>query len=246
MTIPGFDEFELDIERAFRDYLPPFLEQVTAVPLTLDNIRAIPANKNGVYLLLEKNVIRYVGKTDSKGGFQNRLTRHSNHIKHRRNIDPRTIYFKAIAIPVFKNADIESMLVEHYGASWNNSGFGSNDPGKERDTQQPADFDLSHPINVDIPLDFIITGPVSCRNLLFTLATELPYTFRFERRGHKDDLNFEINIPPDCRTMNNIMQLVVNSLPQNKWQASVFSGRVILYSEIAQYEHAQRLIRSNI
>jgi len=245
MNIPGFDEFELDIEAAFRRDLPPFLEQITAAPLIPQNITAIPPNKNGVYLLIENDVVRYVGKTDSKAGFHNRLYRHAIHIQHRKNLDPDTISFKAVAIPVFKNADIEGMLIEHFKASWNNSGFGSNDPGKQRDTQKPADFDMNHPIDVDIPLNFISKGSINCRSLLNKLASQLPYTFRFEKKKRQNDLNIVVNIPRDRMTMRDIMRLLINSLPRHTWQATVLHGRVILYPENRQYEYYQSVIRSD-
>ncbi|WP_409346933.1 Eco29kI family restriction endonuclease [Paenibacillus sp. MBLB4367] len=238
----GFDEFELDIEKAFRDYLPPFILNVGDAPLTVENILAIPPNKNGVYLLLENQVIRYVGKTDSTAGFHSRLRRHQIHMNHRKNLDPSTITFKAVAIPVFKNADIETMLIDHYNAQWNFSGFGSNDPGKNRDDQDPADFDLQYPIDVDLPLSFLAAGIYECKELLKILARELPYTLRYEKTRDQQDLDFSINIPIQSN-LKYILQTIINEMPADKWQATVLYGRVILYPEHKLYRHTQFVIR---
>ncbi|GED55697.1 Eco29kI family restriction endonuclease [Brevibacillus agri] len=244
MLIPGFDEFELDLELAFKRDLPPFIEKVIAAPLTYVNVESIPIKKNGVYLLLQNDTVMYVGKTDSKAGFHSRLTRHATHLQHRKNLDPSSITFKAVAIPVFKNADLESILIQHYGAPWNFSGFGGNDPGRQRDTQKPADFDISYPIDVDLPIEFIIAGTYSCGELLKRLSANLPYTFRFEKQAHQEELNTPINVPSDNMTVRSLLTLVIEHLPKGAWQATILFGRIILYREQRDYPYFQDIIRA--
>lgn len=244
MNIRGFDEFELDLELAFKRDLPPFIDAMDPAPLNQENILMIPTSKNGVYLLLQNDKVMYVGKTDSRGGFQNRLYRHSEHVKHRHNLDPSTIYFKAVAIPVFKNADLESILIEHYGAPWNNSGFGGNDPGKERDTQRPAAFDLEFPINIDIKLDFVPRGVINIKELLRVLSANLPYTFRYEKRRHQEELNLDVEVTDSHFTMRDMLRLILANLPKGKWQATILYGRVILYCESREYSYNQEIFRS--
>jgi hypothetical protein len=239
---PGFGEFELDIERAFADYLPPFLDGVEPAQLSEDNIRRLPGRRNGVYLLMEGAAVRYVGKTDQRSGFQDRLLRHAQHIRHRRNLDPSNVLFKAVSIPVFKNADIEPILIRHYGAIWNGSGFGANDPGAERDTQRPGEFDLMHPVDVGVPLDFIDTSTQSCRTILRRLAERLPYTFRYEKKTRQDDLQAEVSTAA-AATMREVLHSVVGRLPSGVWQATVLHGRVILYPQRRDYEFMQEIIR---
>lgn len=239
---PGFDEFELDIERAFADYLPPFLDRVVPAHLSEDSIKKIPPRKNGVYLLIEGDTVRYVGKTDLQSGFQDRLLRHSQYIKHRKNLDARNIRFKAVSIPVFKNADIELILVRHYRAVWNGSGFGANDPGVERDTQKPSKFDLEHPVDVGVPLDFIGTGTQSCRSVLRLLAERLPYTFRYEKKSRQDDLHSELSTEAGA-TVREVLRSVIGCLPRGMWQATVLHGRVILYPQFREYKFRQEIIR---
>ncbi|WP_259391695.1 Eco29kI family restriction endonuclease [Paenibacillus sp. 1011MAR3C5] len=244
MNVQGFDEFELDLELAFKRDLPPFIDGLEAAPLTFINVSSIPAKKNGVYLLLQDDKVMYVGKTDSRGGFQNRLLRHSEHVKHRHNLDPNLMHFKAVAIPVFKNADLETILIDHYGAPWNNSGFGGNDPGKERDTQRPAVFDLNHPIDIDRDLDFIQLGLISAQELLRLLSARLPYTFRYEKRKYQDELNFNVEITAATSSMRELLMLILNGLPSSVWQTTILYGRIILYRENREYPFFQEVIRS--
>jgi hypothetical protein len=244
VNVHGFDEFELDLELAFKRDLPPFIDALEPAPLTFVNVSSIPAKKNGVYLLLQENRVMYVGKTDSKGGFQNRLLRHSEHVKHRRNLDPSTMFFKAVAIPVFKNADLETILIDHYGAPWNNSGFGGNDPGKERDTQRPAVFDLEHPIDVDVELDFLQIGSISVQELLKLLSARLPYTFRYEKKRYQDELDFNVDITSSNSSMRDMITLILVGLPSGMWQATILYGRIILYRENREYPFYQETIQS--
>lgn len=244
MNVKGFDEFELDLELAFKRDLPPFIDGLEAAPLTFINVSSIPSKKNGVYLLLQEDTVLYVGKTDSRGGFQNRLLRHSEHVKHRRNFDPTTMYFKAVAIPVFKNADLETILIDHYGAPWNNSGFGGNDPGKERDTQRPAVYDLDHPIDVDVELDFLEEGTVSVQELLKLLSARLPYTFRYEKKRYQEELDFNIEISSTRSSLRDMLTLILQGLPSGMWQATILYGRIILYRENREYPFYQEIIRS--
>lgn len=244
VDVQGFDEFELDLELAFKRDLPPFIDALEAAPLSFLNVSSIPPKKNGVYLLLQEDKVMYVGKTDSRGGFQNRLLRHSEHVKHRCNLDPSTMFFKAIAIPVFKNADLETILIDHYGAPWNNSGFGGNDPGKERDTQKPADFDLEHPIDVNVELDFLQPGLFKVQELLKQLSSNLPYTFRYEKKRHQEELDFYVEVKLTGTSMKDMLALILEGLPRGMWQATILLGRIILYRENRNYPYIQEIISS--
>lgn len=243
MGIPGFDVFELDIESALRRDLPPFIERFHAASLIEENINRIPPKTNGVYLLFRGDEVKYVGKTTAKKGFHARLSRHAFHFRHRKNVEPGTISFKAISIPVFHVADIEKILIRHFNAEWNNSGIGSNDTGKNRDTQKVADFDLQYSVNPDIPLEIIQAGSIECKEILDKIKKYVPYTFRYERKINQSDLRTEINIPFDNLNLREVLQLIVNSLPHKVWQATIFHGRVILYPETIDYIHSQDILR---
>lgn len=238
----GYGEFELDIEAAFRQFLPPFIDTIQDVTLSTVNLEGIPDRKNGIYLLFQNGHVRYVGKTDAQAGFRQRLERHMHHLQHRYNLNPQDISFKAIAIPVFKNADIENMLIRYYTASWNNSGFGSNDPGKNRDGQKPAKFDREYPINVDIPLEFLPEGRITCREILLILRSNLHYVFRYETAERQEDLDASIDVH-NGQTLREVLENVILVLRPNVWQATILHGRVILYPNHTEMQYNQALIR---
>src|SRR4051812_27375677 len=106
---------------------------MTGATLLPENVGQLP-EAQGVYQLSLDGVVVYIGKTDADAGLKNRLTRHSYSIQQRSNLDPSHVTFKAVRVYVFTAMDLETQLIRHYGgASWNSSGFGSNDPGRNRD-----------------------------------------------------------------------------------------------------------------
>lgn len=254
MIIPGYSEFELDIERILREQLPPYFDQVEPAALTLENIRELPVGAKGAYILLEGENIVYAGKTDASHGFRNRLERHFYSVQHRMALDPANISFKAVRIFVFSALDIESLLIDELkrrveaSLSWNFSGYGSNDPGRRRDGQEPAKFDLDHPIDVNRGLE-IPGGHHKAVDLLNDLKIALPYLLRYDsalaknRRGRGEYDDVVITLPSDGMSTIDIIRAVVDGLPGGPWQATVLPGRVILYQERKEYEFASYIIR---
>ena len=254
--IDGYGEFEMDLEAVLKEQLPRFFDGIAAAPLTPENVQAIPARAKGAYLLLHRGFPVYAGKTDSRHGFQDRLGRHAFTIQHRHNLTVEDISFKATRIMVFSNFDLEAILIERLRAAdernleWNYSGFGSNDPGEKREDQEPAQFDVDYPINVDREIEFDFSGERSVRDLLVLMKDRLPYTFRFEtdgRRvrytvGHAEQREARIRLPQGPLTARGILQEVVGALPPG-WQATIFPGRVILYRERTDYDYALDTIR---
>lgn len=139
----GFVELELDLLPALRREILEAIRGITLVPLISTNIASVP-DEQGVYFLYHKplhdgsDLPVYIGKTDSDAGLRSRLQRHSYKLEGRANISSLEVYFRAVRLFVFTPMDIEGDLIEHFGGvqniNWNGSGFGSNDPGKERDT----------------------------------------------------------------------------------------------------------------
>jgi hypothetical protein len=239
----GYSEFELDIPAVMRDELPKYFDAMTASPLTEENLRAeIPDGAQGAYLLFLKDVLVYIGKTDSKAGFRNRLVRHLNFVRHRRNIDPKDVTFKAVRIFVFSNFDLETMLIEEYtrhrGARpvWNYSGFGSNDPGRRREGQDPAIYDLEYPVDIDEIVPFLDPGDHSLLAAVLTLKNNLPYIFRYDTdgahwsKGHELMRNRAVVVPDGPMTTRRALKLFLDALPEG-WRATVLPNRVILYPE---------------
>lgn len=245
--VPGYGEYEIDIEAVLRDRLPGYFDTLNAVPLTSENVRKIPMGAKGAYMLFKGNstIPVYVGKTDAEHGFRDRLDRHAFTVQGRHNLDPNEMCFKAVRILVFSALDVEAILIktmkEHHptSISWNNSGFGSNDPGKRRDGQEPARFDKLFPIDFDYIINGLPVGLSPLRDVLTSAKAKLPYLFRF------DDIPIDLNInavPSSCsfRDLINRTMLVLNS----GWQCTVLHGRVIMYPRHEDYEWKQEVLRN--
>lgn len=74
--------------------------------------------------------------------------------------------------------DVESRLIAHYGAEWNGSGFGSNDPGRERETTNKPEqgFDARFPIDIDLPVEILAPGDYTVDDALIALKEALAGT----------------------------------------------------------------------
>ena len=258
-TPAGYVEYEIDIERVLRSDLPTVLDRVPIAPLVEASVLAIPQGAKGAYVLFEGGRPVYAGKTDTRHGFRDRLRRHARTIQHRINLDPSEIGFKAIRILVFSNFDVEAILIgamrkaDPTALLWNASGFGSNDPGHRRETQEPAEFDKQRPIDIDRQLD-IQTGDYPVLGVLVNLKDRLPYTFRFQTDlrhgtdkpqrytiGHVDYRSAPSITLGEHDTVRSVLQTVLNVLP-NGWRATAFPDRVILYKEPQTFPFARGVI----
>jgi hypothetical protein len=237
---PGYGEYEIDIEEILRQGLPAFFASVPRAPLTAATVNAIPARAKGAYMLLLDGHPVYAGKTDTRHGFRDRLGRHAFTVQHRRGLDPARLTFKAVRILVFSSFDVEAILIQETRRAdptalrWNFSGFGSNDPGRNRDAQEPAEFDIEFPVDIDRPLPDMATGEMSAGDALRRAKAILPYLLRFGGHAELDGTMVSI---PDGATLRMILTTVLGRLPQG-WQATVFPGRVIMYREDRHYPHA--------
>ncbi len=255
-ALRGYAEFEIDIERVLRNELPQAVADAQLAPLTAEAVNAIPEGSKGAYVLFLDGHPVYAGKTDTRHGFRDRLNRHAFTIQNRRNLDADRIAFKAIRILVFSNFDVEAILIDAMRIAdktaliWNNSGFGSNDPGHNREGQRPADFDLNHPINIDRPLHLLAPGPHDLLPMLIELKRQLPYDFRYEtdpspesdkptsyRKGHAHHRMAPAILVEEGDTTRTLLRKAMGALPQG-WRTTVFPGRVILYNESTQYKYA--------
>lgn len=253
----GFLSFELDLMRAVMDQLVPKLDALRSEPLIPASVANLP-DAQGVYQLLYGGRVMYIGKTDADAGLRTRLTRHLKKFMHRQGIAPGDVTFKAAHIQVLTAMDIETELIRHYkerlgAVPWNGSGFGSNDPGRQREeTNKPIEgFDAQFPINIDIPANFVPPGTYRVADFLWQLKEILPYTLRYQTeegggsqayrtRPHPDYLASQIMVPLTPSTVRWLMQTVVAALPAG-WQATEFVSHVILYKENRAYTHGRRI-----
>lgn len=262
-AVPGYDEFEIDIEKVLRADLPTHFASIAAADLTAANLALVPERAKGAYMLFMNGMPVYAGKTDTRHGFRDRLSRHYDTVRHRRDLDPARIAFKAVRILVFSNFDAEAILIAETRRAtagslrWNDTGFGSNDPGHRREGEESSRFDLEHPIEIDLPLDPALNppGPANLRDALVLLKKGLPYTLRYEtdlkpngrpssyRVGHVDQRAATIQIPAGPLTTRDMLRLALDALPP-EWMATLFPDRVILYKEPTVWPYGlERLIR---
>lgn len=245
----GYVEFELDLPGALLVQVVDEFKGMGDAQLTLTNLSQIAANAQGVYQLFYDSDLVYIGKSDAEAGLYTRLTRHAQKIVDRIGLNPTLVTFKAIRVAVFAAMDLETQLISHYGRpAWNNSGFGSNDPGRERETtnKKPGGFDSLYPISIDIPLTLVTPGTHKISDLLVRLKDSLPYTFRYEVAGKSTGSAYRTNPHPDYlksvrvtmpnMTMRQTMKLILSALPAG-WQATEFVSHVILYKEHRTYAH---------
>lgn len=249
----GFVEFEFDLPEALLTNLVRVFDNMDAATFTQANVEQI-ADAQGVYQLLHNDELVYIGKTDAEAGLRKRLERHARTIRHRSNLDPSLVTFKAVRVFVFTAIDLETQLIRHYGksaASWNLSGFGSNDPGRERDTTnvKPEGFDGQYPIDIDRALDVEFTS-MTADQATKLLKQVAPYTVRIEaekqggRRPHPDFLSAHVDFGPPPYTTRMVMLAILDALPEG-WQATAFPGRIIMYKEDQSYTHGTVIGRSN-
>jgi hypothetical protein len=209
-----------------------------------------------VYQLFYDDTLVYVGKTDAEAGLRTRLTRHARKILQRPSLTG-SVRFKAVRIMVFTAMDLETQLIKHYrsvdedAAAWNGSGFGSNDPGRERETtnKSPEGFDAQHPIDIDLTGAFLQPGMTTPAAAVAALKAALPYTLRYETlrnakgkstRGkpHADLLMAKVTIPPGAQTVRGLLKIIRAALGAD-WQATAFVSHVILYKEDRPYQHGR-------
>lgn len=239
----GYVELELDLPGALLTALLKTLDATVPAPLTAENTLALP-EEQGIYTLhidgIEAPV--YIGKTDGDAGLRQRLSRHYKKLAGRKNISPIDVKFKAVRLFVFTAMDLEASLIDHFGGVskvlWSHSGFGSNDPGKERDTTRfkAEHFDTHYPVDIDFDLDWTYPTQDTVANHLQRLKEELPYLFRFERPNpnsrksfHEDFLNTfaELSKPITPRS---VIKDCLKFLPIG-WKATSLPSHIICYKD---------------
>lgn len=258
-AVPGFSEFEFDLPKALLRDLIGVLDDAQPSDLRVEDTSRVP-EAQGVYQLFHDDELVYIGKTDAEAGLRTRLSRHARKIQHRPKLTGR-VTFKAVQILVFTAMDLETQLIKHYRCNgkvaWNGSGFGSNDPGRERETtnKKPEGFDALYPISIHEPLeiDSLVPGEsFDVASGLAAIKSALPYTLRYETerneqgkakrgRAHPDMLTATFVVPEAPYTADSLMRAIATSLG-SEWQATVFDSNVILYKEDKAYKYGQRII----
>ncbi|WP_254966307.1 MULTISPECIES: GIY-YIG nuclease family protein [unclassified Cyanobium] len=204
--------------------------------------------EQGVYQLFKNGELVYIGKTDSEAGLAKRLDRHRRRVSARCNLNPSSISFKAVRVFVFTAMDLESALIKHYknliDVAWQQSGFGSNDPGRERDTTNWKDshFDVMYPIDLSLELEIMAdSSTLPVVDLLQCMKAKLPYVIRYQKSGrtaHPDLRNTQITLNKLVDSVDSFLLHVANALGP-AWQITALPGYVIIYMESKEYRRAR-------
>lgn len=250
----GYVEFEFDLPGSLLRNLIEVIDSTEPETLSIDGLSSVP-EEQGVYQLLLNGKVVYVGKTDAEAGLHRRLSRHGRKILHRKNLDPKLVSFKAIRIFVFTAINLETALIKNYGGvsglEWNGSGFGANDPGRQRDKSRiKADhYDALYPIDIDRDLPFAIDVDERASSVATRLKDTLPYVFRVEsadaggRRPHEDLVRATLSERHGPMSARQAISYLVSTLPKG-WQATALPGYLILYKENEVYPQAEIICRS--
>ena len=238
----GYAELEFDLPGALLGEIVGLLGQLDSAELCEENLHDV-TNAPGVYALLNGSTgeVLYIGKAEGSKGLLNRLTRHMRKLDGRQNINSGDIHFKAVRIFVFAAMDLETALISHFGGDgklpWNHSGFGSNDPGKERDTTKykPDHFDTQFPIRLDEKFVELKVGRQPVAEVMQHLKDNLPFLLRFQRPNpnsrksfEPDFENSEVNVPKPDMTTREAIELCVSNLPKG-WHATALPSHLICY-----------------
>lgn len=247
----GFRQFEFALTDALIAQLITCLDGMDTAELSPVVTAEIP-NGQGVYQLFLDGELVYIGKTDNEAGLQYRLQRHANLVLSRDNLTGGRVTFKAVQVLVFSAMELETMLIKHYAIDgkvppWNNSGFGSNDPGRERDTTKykTNHFSVLYPISLIRPVSAPLKAGLSVRDALKLLKSELPFLLRFQgMRVKKNDLTDTV-LPHDItgQSVEDTLKALVTLLPVG-WQATHLPGYIILYKENRDYVHGKIIAKS--
>jgi hypothetical protein len=240
----GYAELEFDLPSALLVALLRKFDEIVPATLTAENAFDVP-DEQGVYMLYHRQnpnddpKLVYIGKTDSEAGLKARLRRHARKLLGRHRLDPKNVLYKALRLYVFTAMDLETELIRHSGGvaqvPWNNSGFGSNDPGRERDTTKykAEHFDTQFPIDIDSTLVIFETGKYRVSSVIGRLKSILPYVVRYERPGrgrasfHEDFENTEVVLRKNSTTRE-CLAACIGALPVG-WHATKLPSHIIVY-----------------
>lgn len=235
------EELEFDLPSKLLEELVALFDEMPAGQLDADSLQSVD-EEQGVYQLFKDGQLVYIGKTDSEAGLKKRLQRHSVKIQSRLNLEISQVTFKAIRVFVFTAMDLESLLIKHYREQgqrpdWQHSGFGSNDPGRERDTTKvkPENFDYKYPIDLDQTVTIESdASDISVADLLSQAKKQLSYNIRFAggRKPHTDLREATVNLPKNEIAVRALLKLAKAALG-DAWQITALPGYVIIYKERA-------------
>lgn len=249
MSTQYVKEFDFDLARAVVDQLIESLSALSVGLLSVNNLANV-SNVQGVYQLFHEDVAVYIGKADRS--LRTRLRRHLRSLSARQNIDVTRLGFKALYI--HKNWTTwtsEDVLLRRFAetCAWNSSGYGSNDPGRNREQTDLGSehFHQQFPIRADWIVDEVPAGKYEANALLQQVKKSLPYLFRYEtrnpkrwRQGSPKYNERELVVDRASMTAEELISSIARQLGPT-WQATRFPSHYILYEETRAYTHGVKI-----
>jgi len=196
----------------------------------------------GVYVLHYDGKPKYVGKANNVA---DRLSQHLTKLSGRKGIARESIGYKSLLLDKsMSTAANEGLLIEmflkEHKDMWNGGGFGTKDPGKERDTTKPGKFDQAYPIIDDYAIELKTDehGGLKLSALFATMKSQLPYVFRFEVPAVELDKTIILGSPE--RSARVLLQAAVTFLGEG-WKGAIISYGMVLYKTTKQYPHGEEI-----
>lgn len=198
----------------------------------------------GVYVVHYDGRPAYVGKAKN---IEKRLSDHLFKLSGRNKIDFSRVRFQALYLDEsMSTAANESLLIAQFKARhpdmWNGAGFGTKDPGKERDTTKTSPFDLAYPINAE----YLVECPagadtgIKLATLLSSVKKKLPYRLRYGKIGK--DADRSIRMSSQKLPAQELLQEVVQFLG-GTWHAAVMKHGMVLYNVAKDYPATTVILR---
>lgn len=244
------EEFFLSITRALADQLSEAMGALETAQLSPSTIEVLEP-RHGVYELWKDAELAYVGKSDE--ALPDRLHQHYRKICGRKGITVDQISFRCLYVDVDLDAIApERMLIANYTgqgrAPWQHSGFGNNDPGRERDTSfvnPKKHFDAWYPANLDVQVD-IEPGDHELETLLQEAKDKLPWVLRYSRKPQhkKRREGLTVHVPKSRPQASELLHAVAEALPSD-YQTTALPGYVIMYPERRSYTSARHYWRKD-
>lgn len=236
--------YSFDFFQTITDQLRDRLGLLDSTPLDDESLAALRiyqaacGSAQGVYCLVYENLTVYVGKADR---VDERLAQHLAKVRGRQNIDLAKVCYKAILLDrSMSTAANEKLLIQAFQAQheceWNGSGFGTKDPGKERDTTRPNLFDQRFPIRADF-LVSELDNTETLDSLLGKMKLQLPYVVRWQALT-AEQKQIVIDLNGVSRDAESLLRLAGQALGIG-WQAVILSNGIILYRNQTTYVHGR-------
>lgn len=225
------------------------LEELDLASLTEGSLQELGSfqheskSKQGVYLLSFRGEPAYLGKANDVAA---RLRIHRRKLLGRQGISEQELGYKALLLDgSMSTAANEELLIaifrRRHSGMWNGQGFGSKDPGRNRDRTQPGPFDEAHPIRKDYVVE--IEGTEKTIGGVFKqLKKQLPYLFRYQKLP-SSVTNIQMSLRPGTYAAEAVVRSALGKFPKN-WHAAILSYGIVVYKGLDRYWHTTEVVPS--